>query len=165
MSWASIKRRYETEGGLAGQSTEDMVARRILRSLGLSGPKLAEAEREAGLRYDENATLLERAVAVARARSDSFGRTPEVMDVGSEKEVAGILADEYDERGSAEGPPTMAYRVDLGSDVRVMSCLGPVDAVHVDALPLPCRLHMTRGHVMATCTAEAYFAKRLGKEE
>lgn len=164
MSWASIKRRYETEGGLAGQSTEDMVARRILRALGLSGPRLAEAEREAGLEYDEDATLLERAVAVARARSDSFGRMPEVMDVGSERPVERELADEYEERGTSEGAPAIAYRTDDGKDVRVMTCLGQPESVQVRAIPMPCRLHMACGHVMATCSAEAYFGKMLGKD-
>ncbi len=164
MSWASIKRRYETTGGLACQGTEDMVARRVLRALGLSEPRLAAAERESGLAYDEDATLLERAVAVARARSDSFGRMPEVMDVRSVRAVEKELADEYEERGASEGAPAVAYRVAGEADVRVMSCLGPADSVRVGELPMPCRLHAVGGNVMATCSVDAYFARRLGKE-
>jgi hypothetical protein len=164
MSWASIKRRYEAEGGLAGQSTEDRVARRILRALGLSEPRLAAAERGSGLAYDEDATLLERAVRIARTRSDSFGRMPEVMDAKSDKAVEKELADEYEERGTSEGAPAIAYRVGDEKEVRVMSCLGPCGSVQVCDLPLPCRLHVACGHVMATCEAETYFSKRLGKE-
>ena len=164
MSWASIKRRYEAEGGLAGQSTEDMVARRVLHALGLSEPRLAAAERESGLAYDEDATLLERAVAVAMARSDSFGRMPEVMDARSVKAVEKELADEYEERGKSEGTPAIAYRIGDERDVHVMSCLGPCGAVQACDLPLPCRLHMACGHVMATCSAEAYFGKMIGKD-
>jgi len=44
MGWKEAKERYEFGHSVAGQSAEDVVARRVLRGLGLRGRHLAELE-------------------------------------------------------------------------------------------------------------------------
>lgn len=166
MGWAEIKKRYEAGGLSATQSTEDMVARRILRSLGVTEGNLPKVERTLGLdvgRQDDT-TLYERAVRLAE-HYDYSVRFPPVRDVRSVKDAEGILI-EMSEGVTGPGSNALTYRIKDTGDVRVMICKHNVDALYTANLVYPCLVRKSRDGsvIILDCDAQDYFDKLLRKK-
>lgn len=164
MSWADIKRKYETEG-TASQSTEDMAARRVLRACGLTEKALWRAEKETGtdLARQEDSSLWERTVRLVRERagSSAFFPPPVVRDVKSFKDAEDTLLELVDGWNAAlcRNTPVLVYRVKGGKDIRALQSKGPADVLCTGELPLPCRLIISRDgkSIMVDCDAAVYF--------
>ena len=160
MSWADVKRKYQAGGTSAGQSTEDMAARCILRALGLSERTLPNAERVTGTAecITPDSTLLERATAVA-ATVACLPALPPVRDVKSPQE-AEDMAVELGEQ--ARGRADLVYRVRGDRTLMAMIRLGSL-LVDTDNMPMPCRLFRSRdcSCVLLACEARTYYAYRL----
>lgn len=165
MSWADIKRRYAESGGTASQSTEDMVARRILRAVGTTEDRLPALERDKGLDKSRAAdtTLLERAIALARVASDTFRSPPAVVNVNTRKAAERALFDTVDGKSVKSGS-AVVYRRAKDRELRVLMWLGDVRSVDVTELPLPCFVyrHEKENTVIAECDALEYFKKQIG---
>lgn len=162
MSWADIKRKYESSEGTATQSTEDMAARRILRALGVTEPHLYQAERESGTGglVSPDATLFERAVRLARNSTGAFYPPPTVMDVKNAKEAETALLELVDanKAKSVLKTPSVIYRIKGEKDLHAMLCLGDPEFLIVEKLPLPCRIRQSKdnGVLLADCDAQTY---------
>lgn len=164
MSWADIKKRYE-RGRINSQSTEDMVARRILRALGLTDKKLYEFECDNGIRdkVQEDTPLLDRAEAAA-AVVGGLSLIPEVREVKSGKEAETNLMELMEGGYTNPRNNRIVYRVKRGKDVRVLIAVRGNAAIDTANLPLPCAL--ARGKeddiVLIDCAADVYFNSVLG---
>lgn len=163
MSWADIKRRYETSGGSASQSTEDMVARRILRALGATEGGLPHMERELGLARRADDTLLERAVALARLMRDTVWRVPPIMDVRTVKAAEDALLDLVD-GADVKADTAVVYRKTGERGIHAMIWLGKPDAIVASTLPVPCRILRCRDGetLVVDCDVGDYIAKKIG---
>lgn len=171
MSWADIKRKYERQG-TATQSTEDIVARRVLRACGLTEKALWRAERDAGTENErrEDSTLLERTVRLVQAASSgsqtAFFPPPVVRDVKSFKEAEDTLLELIDGLDRTVRAPVLVYRVKGGKDVRALQSKGCADMITVSELPLPCRIMKSRDgqETLVDCDAGTYFDTLLGRK-
>ena len=151
MSWRDVKARYAAAGGVL-QGTEDMVARRVLRAVGLTEGRLFGAERELGLRDDvrDDTTLFERARAVAlRLRGKACPST--TFDCGTETALL-AEADELAENGVS----AFFARVGDGKPVAVVG-FAFAGAVYADAIVTPCALRRSSdGRLFMVCDAGDY---------
>lgn len=168
MSWADLKRKYESGECSATQSTEDMAARRVLRAMGLTEKSFPRAERELGtdLRRTETTTLLERVKAYfseAHEATSRVWRFPEVRDVRSVKDAEHILMDLV-EQSREKANTSLVYRIKQTDDLRVMTYIGGGTIFGCD-LTFPCILRKTgEGLVISDCDAWDYFEHITGKD-
>ena len=161
MGWAEIKKRYESGGASASQSTENMAARRILHALGITEQLLSSAEAGAGLSYVKDATLLERSEGLVMYYSTAGmlrlrSHLPPVRDVKSTKEADEIvleLAEQW--RGRAD----LVYRIRGTDHLRAVIRLGST-LVDTDLLPMPCSLRRSKDEscVLLDCEAQPYYS-------
>lgn len=165
MSWADIKRKYETVG-TATQSTEYMAARRIFRALGLTERTVPAAEHELGIVRDNDTTLLERATMLVSAMLPDV-RLPPVRDVRSFKEAEDALIE------LAESPAntvsgkirltSLVYRIKGAQDIRALLYLGYAACTMLDlsTVPTPGVLMRTRDgeELLLDCDAIILYTK------
>lgn len=174
MSWADIKRKYESEGS-ASQSTEDMAARRVLRACRLTEKALWRAEKEAGtdLARREDSTLWERTVRLVRetVRATAFFPAPTVRDVKSFKEAEDTLLELVEGwTAASRNVPVLVYRIrnckTAGGDLRALQSKGCADVLLLNELPLPCRLLRSRDgqSLLVDCDAGVYFDTLFGRK-
>lgn len=169
MGWAAVKARYDLLG-TATQSTEDMVARRVLRAMGLTEKAFPRAERNLGTdqRRTDSTSLLERVkVYFAQAyevtsRSWAF---PAIRDVKSAKDAEHTLLDLVEQARDKHGT-TLVYRVKGTDDIRTLTFLGSGGTLFGVDLVLPCLLRQTqdRKWLLADCDAQDYFNHVTGKD-
>ena len=169
MGWYDVKAKYDMFG-TATQSTEDMVARRVLRAMGLTEKMLPRAERDLGtdrLRM-ESTSLLDRVKTYFAQAYEvpcrSF-RFPAVRDVRSPKDAERVLLDLVEQSRDKCGT-TLVYRVKGTDDVRAMTYLGGSLTLFASDLVLPCTLRLTRdgAFLLSDCAAQDYFNHVTGKD-
>jgi len=169
MGWTDIKRKYDGGGASATQSTEDMAARRVLRTLGLTEKALPAAERAAGLDVKRQAdtTLLERASAMAeRSGHRALWPLPPVRDVKSEKEAEDVLLELAEQHGAdLIRPVALVYRLKGSQDLRAKTWLGDIEYLDLARFPMPCRLYRSRDGscVLGDCDAQVLYDSLAGK--
>lgn len=169
MGWAAVKAKYDLLG-TATQSTEDMVARRVLRAMGLTEKAFPRAERELGTdqKRTDSTSLLERVktyFAQAYEVTCRSFRFPMVRDVKSPKDAEHVLLDLVEQARDKRGT-TLVYRVRGTDDVRALTCLGSGSTLFACDLVLPCVLRRTRDgtFLLSDCAVQDYFNHVTGRD-
>ena len=169
MSWSAVKAKYDLLG-TATQSTEDMVARRVLRAMGLTEAAFPRAERDLGTdrKRTESTSLLERVktyFAEAHEVTCCIWKFPAVRDVRSIGDAEHTLLDLVDQARDKLGT-TLVYRVKGTDDVRTLTFLGAGGILHTCDMAFPCLIRKTRygKWLLADCDAQDYFDHITGKD-